>query len=686
MIKNKCWKTAFGLLILIGPLLASGAQKNTLPERYRKWLDEEVVYIITPVERDVFLKLQNDRERDLFEEAFWKQRDPTMGTPENEFRTEHYRRINHANHYFGRSAPAPGWKTDRGRVYIILGEPNDIQSLEGKSQIYPTEIWFYQGLTDLGLPSGFNMVFYKKGGTGDYETYSPLNDGPMALLTAFSGDPVDYLAAYEKLREVDPAVAQVSMSLIPGEQGMGRPSLSSDLLIQRVESMPERRMEARYARKFLEYKDIVEVEYSVNYINSDAVVKVSRHPSGIRFVHYALEPERLSVNQFEDKYYTNLKLNGTVTAPDGTLIYQYERDISLELNPDQAKAITNQPVSIRDVFPIIPGRFRVSILMKNEISKEFTSVEEELYIPGENEGIFMTSPFLGYDVKDRAEEDLRVRPFQLGRSQIYAQSGRVFVKDDDLAVAFQLNGLTRNVLEEGEIIYRISRDEEEFRTFTRKVADYASPEEIIERIPLKDFSPAHYFLEVALLMNGQDVVTAREEFDVTFAEALPRPWFYNKLLPETNNPAYLYTLGSQYYNQGSIAKAKALLERAYQAVPLSEEVSFALAGVYQKTEDYLSIETLLKPLFDEETEPGYDVHVLLSEAYQKLGKWARSTEILSLAIQRFGVNPLLLNAIGESYLNSGDLEKASEAWEQSLNMNPGQGEIKNKLSRLKEKK
>ena len=106
------------------------------------------------MERDVFLKLQSDRERDLFIEAFWKQRDPNTGTPENEFKTEHARRIAHANRYLGRDAPQPGWRTDRGRMYIILGEPRDIQRFEGKSSTYDAEIWFYQGLTDLGLPGG----------------------------------------------------------------------------------------------------------------------------------------------------------------------------------------------------------------------------------------------------------------------------------------------------------------------------------------------------------------------------------------------------------------------------------------------------------------------------------------------------------------------------------------------------
>lgn len=676
------------LVVLLGPVFVLGGQKKSPDEEYGKWLDEEVAYIITPVEKNVFLKLQTDRDRAMFREAFWKQRDPTKGTPENEFKTEHYRRINYANFNFGRSSPAPGWKTDRGRIYILLGEPKDIQRLDGKSQIYPSEIWFYQGLTDLGLPPGFNLVFFKRSGIGDYELYSPLNDGPMALLKGYQGDPLDYSSAYQRVREADPVLALASMSLIPGEQGglVGRPSLSSDLLIQRVETTAERQVEERYARKFLEYKDIVEVEYSTNYIGSDALVKVSRHPSGTHLVHYALEPDRLSVNQYRDKYHTNLQLNGTVTALDGTLIYQYERDILLELNEDQAKSISSRPISIRDVFPIIPGRFRVSILLKNEISKEFTSIEQELYIPGDSEGVVMTSPLLGYKITTHVDEDLRIRPFQWGRSQIYAQAGRVFLQADSLVVALQLQGLNRGDIDRGELIFRIMCGDEEFKTITRKTSDYASPSAIMESIPLTDFPSAHYALEVALQLDGQDVVKAQDEFDVTFAEGLPRPWFYNKLWPETSNPVYLFTLGKQYFNQGKISESKALLEKAHLALPKSAEVRVALAGIYQETGDWLSVERLVKPLFLTPKEPEYEAYLLLSKANRQLGRWAEAIDILNPAVIKFGLNPILLNDLGESYLGLGDRIKAADAWERSLKLDPDQREIRQRLSLLKEKR
>ncbi|HSA94686.1 MAG TPA: GWxTD domain-containing protein, partial [Acidobacteriota bacterium] len=161
--------------------------KVVLPERYRRWLDEEVVYIITRRERDVFLKLQTDRERDIFIEAFWKQRDPTPATPQNEAEEEHRRRLDYANKFYGRSVPLPGWKTDRGRIYILLGPPKNIEQYDNVNGVYPTEIWFYLGDPSLGLPTAFNVIFFKKDGVGDYILYSPTEHGPRSLIASSMG-------------------------------------------------------------------------------------------------------------------------------------------------------------------------------------------------------------------------------------------------------------------------------------------------------------------------------------------------------------------------------------------------------------------------------------------------------------------------------------------------------------------
>jgi GWxTD domain-containing protein len=102
------------------------ALKQELSKPYKKWLDEDVVYIITDEERAAFRQLSNDEERDNFIEAFWQRRDPTPDTEENEYKEEHYQRIAYANEHF--AAGVPGWRTDRGRMYIVFGKPDEIES------------------------------------------------------------------------------------------------------------------------------------------------------------------------------------------------------------------------------------------------------------------------------------------------------------------------------------------------------------------------------------------------------------------------------------------------------------------------------------------------------------------------------------------------------------------------------
>ncbi len=137
------------------------ALKQELSKPYKKWLDEDVSYIITDEERAAFKQLSNDEERDNFIEAFWQRRDPTPDTEENEFKEEHYRRIAYANEHF--AAGVPGWKTDRGRIYIVFGPADEVEShpsggtyerpMEeggGETSTFPFEDWRYRYIEGIG--------------------------------------------------------------------------------------------------------------------------------------------------------------------------------------------------------------------------------------------------------------------------------------------------------------------------------------------------------------------------------------------------------------------------------------------------------------------------------------------------------------------------------------------------------
>jgi GWxTD domain-containing protein len=678
------------LLLVAGAAWAAPApeRQDEIPGQYRRWLDEEVVYIISPVERDVFLKLRSDRERELFIQAFWKHRDPTPGDYDNEFRAEHLRRINHADRYFGRGTPKPGWKTDRGRIYIMLGEPNSIQRFEGQGQVYPTEVWFYQGKTGLGLPPAFHLVFFQQSSIGEYRLYSPLADGPQSLLTSYYGDPMDYLAAFEQLREFAPDLSEVALSLIPGDSGarQGRPSLSSDLLVNKIESSPHRGISDLYARKFLEYKDIVEVEYSTNYMGCDSLVTASRHPSGVSFVHYAIEPERLSVNAAENRYYTTLVVNGTVSDETGTVIHQFEKTIPLQFDEEQIRQISHRPVSLRDMFPLIPGRYKLSILVKNDVSKEFTSLERTLVVPDDPEALGMTSPLLGYRMERDVPGENRLRPFQARRHRIHFQANRVFTQQDTLVLSYQLHGLSVTGEEGAEIRYELLKGEESFRMFSRHPSDYPDLPDIIESFPLKDFPPAHYRLRISVVSDGHEVVSREERFDITHADAMPRPWIYSKLLAPIGHPGYAYVLGTQLFRKNMLREAESYLRDSYAAQPDNIDYAYSLARLLLARQDHEDIPGLLSPFLTEGQSLPYDVYFTLGRAYQGLGEPARALEVYRTAVRHHGLNTLLLNALGECHYLLGQYGDAREAWQKSLEIEAEQPAVRKRVAALKEKK
>src|SRR5579872_2099644 len=153
------------------------ALHEELEESYKKWLNEDVLYIITPEERAAFKKLSNNEERDQFIEQFWLRRDPTPDTEENEFKEEHYRRIAYANEHF--AAGKPGWKTDRGRIYVVFGKPDEIESHPsggtyerpaeeggGETSTYPFEQWRYRYIEGIG--NEIIMEFVDSCMCGDY--------------------------------------------------------------------------------------------------------------------------------------------------------------------------------------------------------------------------------------------------------------------------------------------------------------------------------------------------------------------------------------------------------------------------------------------------------------------------------------------------------------------------------------
>ncbi len=677
-------------------LQSSQKSSKDLPPFYRKWLEEEVVYIITEKERDIFLQLTTDRERKLFVDAFWKIRDPTPGTPENEYQTEHYKRIAYANKFLGRETSRPGWMTDRGRVYIILGSPVSIDRFPQRMSVQPSEIWFYHGDPQLGFPTAFNMVFYKRGGIGEYRIYSPVQDGPIKLLRdvmVFEKDgsshilsPSDYERIYEELLQHAPVLALNSLTLIPGEQVYpGHPSLASDVLISNIYSFPQKKVDDTYAEKLLKYKDIVEVEYTANYIHSDVLVKTFQDPSGIFFVHYAIEPDVLGIDEYEDKYVSYFKIIGKVSDLDGKTVFQYEKNLSLSFDEEQLREIENQSYSIQDMIPLIPGNYKFDVILQNTVSKEFTSFEKNIFIPQDLSSLQMTALFLGYKV-ERSRAPLTVnKPFYMEEYQIRSQPNKIFSSQENLAVFFQIYGLSDDLREEGTLKYTIYKNGESFFEREKKINEYLRKRNILEVFPLESFMPASYEIKVSLLGKGNsEVLFEKERFEITPQVGLPRPWVFSKVMPTSRNIEYDFILGNQFLNKGDLDTAKDYLERVYRRNPSNLKYAMPVSDTYFRLKQHRRVKDILKPFLDRE-EVDHEFLKLLGKSCQALGEFEEAVSYYKQYLTHMGTNLEILNSIGTCYYKLGDMAQALIAWERSLEINPNQEKIKEIVKSIKGK-
>jgi len=177
LIVEMCKKVIVGgILLIINLMIASylyGENEKELETRFKNFLSD-VRYLISSEEKEYFLSLP-DEQKDIFIKQFWEKLDPIPITPENEFKEEYYKRLEFVDKWYGRN-------TDRGRIYLLLGKPDSIESYNSAPGLYPLELWHYDNLNIEGLPHSLRLIFYKPYGVGEYRLYSPLIDGIRSLL------------------------------------------------------------------------------------------------------------------------------------------------------------------------------------------------------------------------------------------------------------------------------------------------------------------------------------------------------------------------------------------------------------------------------------------------------------------------------------------------------------------------
>jgi GWxTD domain-containing protein len=362
------------------------ALKIELSKTYRKWLDEDVRWIITDQEKSAFMQLSNDEERDQFIEAFWQRRDPTPDTEENEFKEEHYRRIAYANEHY--AAGIPGWKTDRGRTYIVFGPADEIDShpsggsyerpMEeggGETSTFPFETWRYRYLEGIGQE--VIIEFVDSCMCGDYHMTMDRSEKDALKYTPNAG-----LTLYEQMG----MSSKASRFTNGGVEQLGQSPFNKDLQTKQFDRLEQfAKLQAAPAIKFKDLEEVVSHKISVNLMPFDVRADFVKVTSDTALVPVTIQIKNRDVT-FQNKDGVErgtVNIFGRVTTLTGKIVQTFEDtvqvDVPVELLPKTAE---NSSVYWKALpLRISQNRYRLDIVVKDVNGDRTGSWSRAIVIP-----------------------------------------------------------------------------------------------------------------------------------------------------------------------------------------------------------------------------------------------------------------------------------------------------------------
>jgi GWxTD domain-containing protein len=342
------------------------ALKGELSKTYKRWLDEDVKWIISDEELSAFKQLSNDEERDQFIEQFWLRRDPTPDTVENEYKEEHYRRIAYANEHF--AAGIPGWRTDRGRIYVMYGPADQIDSHPsggnyirppqeggGSTSTYPFETWRYRYLEGIGQE--IEIEFVDTCMCNDYHMTMDRSEKDALLHVPGAG-----LTMYEQLGMANKA-DRFSKSERLGAGPFNRDL--NDRQFDRLELMAK--LNKPPAVKFKDLEEVVSHKINVNLMPFDVrtdFVKVTADT--------VLVPVTVQVKN-RDITFTNkdgiqrgvVNIFGRVTTLTGRIAQTFEDPVQVDVPAELLAQTVDRSSIYWKALPLRPGRYRLDVVVKD---------------------------------------------------------------------------------------------------------------------------------------------------------------------------------------------------------------------------------------------------------------------------------------------------------------------------------
>jgi len=463
------------------------ALKTELTKQYKKWLDEDVVWIISDEERAAFRQLSNDEERDQFIEAFWQRRDPTPDTEENEYKEEHYQRIAYANEHF--AAGIPGWKTDRGRIYIMYGKADEVEShpsggtyqrpMEeggGETSTFPFEQWRYRYLEGIGQE--VIIEFVDTCMCGDYHMTMDRSEKDALLYTPNAG-----LTMWEQMGMAN----KTSRFTGGGLERLGTGPLSASQSTKQFDRLEQfAKLQAPPPVKFKDLEEIVNTKMIVNLMPFDVRADFVKVTSDTVLVPVTVQMKNRDIT-FVNKdgvQRGTVNIFGRVTTLTGRVVQTFEDTVQVDVPAELLPRTAENSSVYWKALPLRPGRYKFDVAVKDVNGDRKGSWSRGVVVPDFSDDKLATSTLIVADQMEAVpSKNVGTGSFVIGttkvRPRVAPSNGKpaTFKKDKDQKLNFWMQ------------VYNLGVDEKTHKpsaTFEYQITNVATKKSVVQKVESTD--------------------------------------------------------------------------------------------------------------------------------------------------------------------------------------------------------
>jgi GWxTD domain-containing protein len=503
--------------------------RKELETPYKKWLNEDVVYIITDEEKTAFKRLATDEEREQFIEQFWLRRDPTPDTEENEFKEEHYRRIAYSNDHY--ASGIPGWKTDRGRIYIIYGPADEIEShpsggtyerpMEeggGETSTYPFEQWRYRYLEGIG--TNIIIEFVDPTMSGEYHmTMDPSEKDALTYVPGAGLTLMEQMGLSSKTQRF-----QNTDGTHLGQAFGG--SSESMMEFNRLEQFAK--LQKPPAVKFKDLEDAVTSKITFNILPMK--VRADFFPlteaSVLTYVTLQFENKDMQFQAKDGVQKAAVNIFGRITTMTRRIVQTFEDTVTVESPNEMLQDYAKRSSIYQKAIPLPPGTYRLNVVVKDIVGGNMNNYETALNVPHVDNEKLMSSTIVLADLIEKVPtKSIGMGQFVIGTTKVRPRVTESFRRDEKMGIYLKLYNFgpdEKTQKPNGQIEYEVLKNgsNEKIFEFTEDIASLpgasASQVTIEKLLPLTKMQPGQYTLKLKITdRNRNQTLTPTAQFTVT---------------------------------------------------------------------------------------------------------------------------------------------------------------------------